>query len=441
MRHPTRWFPVVLLGIAALVLSGCQIPPGPLPGATPTAQGSLATMVAGTLTAMQSTAPPPANPTPGVPSPPPTPTAAPTPATPGPIGSAHYLWAYQEDGHTLTLYSAAGEAVTSLSLPDIESGIQVHAATPVDFAHPETLQLVYAAHHQENKEVIITINTYANGQPHTELEVGSTQHSTLINMVGIPAAGRIAYSVLTMIGYDYHSALYVHSLGSSPPTQSLYETTTSDGRIVYPLSIGADGVWFTYAYFGAPMGPVGLYHIGYQGDLLEALPQTYRLLGFDAATGWVAYTAKGTGGGNGPASLTWRPLEIGDLTAPSPQAVTMQDPVSLPDAWPVTATLSEAYIAWSVHVGSPMEGDEFLRVYTLDGQMVSVEPPTASSIIFPQTSYTLPQTWLRQQYLVLQGRDVNTQQDILILTPPNLDPDASLTLPGVYLGRAWAGTP
>ncbi|HID84619.1 MAG TPA: hypothetical protein EYH28_09415 [Anaerolineaceae bacterium] len=427
-RHmPFLRFGLLLGGLVAL-LTACQWPAPATPAATLAPQNAVATMVAGTLTAQ----PPPPTATPAV-----APTA--TPAGTSLPGSAQFLWAYRQDTGTLTLYSATGEALWSLPAPNLETGIAMHTASPVNPAQPANLWLIYAAFQQENKETLVTLVSYHNGQTQTELKIGSTLHTNLIGLAGMPAAPRIAYSTLTMVGYDYHSVLYVHSLGTAPPTHSLYEITTSDGRIIRPLSLGPDGVWFTYDYYGAPMGPVGLYHITYTGEVTQALPDAYTLLGFDAATGWVAYRANA--GDSGTGAITWRLLEIGDLTAPSPQTVTLADPVALPEAMPTGAAFSEGYIAWSTHVGPFMDGDDYLRVYTLDGQAVSVEPPTASPAIFPQTPAVYPVTWLNQQVLVLRGHDVNANQDILILTPPDLNEDASVTLPGIYLGRAWTNTP
>ncbi len=432
---------VLLIGLTLwMAIMACVAPQSSgAPTATPDTQAAIATMVAGTLVAAQSPTQP--QPTSGLSSPAPPPSPTPTASTSNPAlpGSAQYLWAWQ--GQTLTLYSATGQAIYSLPAENLVPGIPVHTPLPVDPAHLENLWLVYAAYQTDNKEQIISLVSYHDGQAQTEVKIGSTQNGTLIGMTGAPGQSRIAYSVLTMIGYDYHSVLYVHLLGSAPPTQSLYETTTSDGRVIDPLGVGPDGVWFTYDYFGAPMGPVGLYYIRYDGTLVEALPQTYRLLGFDAATGWVAYTTSTPGDNNAQASLTWRPLSIGDLTTPSPQTVTMPDPLTSPDAWPVTAAFSEGYIAWSTHLGSPMEGADYLRVFTLDGQAVIVEPPTASSPLFPQSLTATPVTWLQQNTLVLQGYAVNTSEELLILAPPNLDANQSLTLPGSYVGRAWAATP
>lgn len=440
----------LLLGGLFVVLTACQWLGATAPTATPSSQNAVATMVAGTLTAQPpspaedtatpttTAAVPPTSTATVVSAPSPFPTATPTSAANLP-GPAEFLWAYRQDANTLTLYSTTGEALWSLQVPGLDPEFTAHTASPVNPTQPAHLWLVYAAFRPENKATLVALMSYHNGQTQTELEIGDTQHTNLIGLTGIPNAPRIAYSTLSMVGYDYHSMLYVHSLGSAPPTQSLYETTTNDGRVIRPLSLGPDGVWFTYDYYGAPMGPVGLYHITYTGEVTQALPDTYTLLGFDAAVGWVAYR-EGTEG-NSPSPITWRPLEIGDLTTPSPQTVTLSDPLFPAEAVPGRAVFSTNHIAWNVHIGPFMGGEDDLRVYTLDGQAVSVVQPSPAPNPLPQVEYIRPVAWLNPDILVLQGGDVHTNQDALVLTTPDLNANASVVLPGVYMGRAWRNTP
>ena len=139
----------------------------------------------------------------------------------------------------------------------------------------------------------------------------STPQTTLTDLTGRRALLRVAYGTVIIAGYQYHSTLYVNRLDFTP-TELLFTASTDDGQVLHPLSMEPSGVGFTYAYFGAPMGPVGLYRVDYAGQVLEALPRDRRIVGFDGAVDWVAYTTVPTQGTPG-LPLTWHPGEMGNL--------------------------------------------------------------------------------------------------------------------------------
>ncbi len=374
----------------------------------------------------------------------PAPAASPTPQV-SPSSSveanlAAYVWTYVEDNQQLVLYDAQGQVVWNVSLPQYFPDAQLHTADPVAPGQTGKVRLVYHGNQVQGDEVLDVLMVYANGQSQVMTVLGSTQQTTLTALTGPRALPRVAYGAVTISDYQYHSALYVNSLDFTP-TEPLFTASTDDGRVLHPLSMESSGVWFTYAYFGAPMGPVGLYHVDYAGQVLEALPQDRRIVGFDGAVGWVAYTAAPTQGAPG-LSLTWRPVEMGNLLAPSPQAVTLEDPLaSGPDVFGVmSAAFSDHYIAWSLMVGSPMDAQYLLRVFTLSGESVVVEPPEGLSVL-KDYRYVSPLTWLRnaqgQDVLVLGARTADTEQPVVLLVPPDVSTILAV-LPGEYQGRAWA---
>lgn len=413
------------LGLVLAVSWACRIA-SPTTPATPDAQATVAAAVQATLAAATGLAPQPTAP------PTAQPTAVPTPAL---AAQPAYVWAYRDDTDALVLYDAQGQAV--LSVPVSAEGLLfpvapahgLHTLAPIPPAGPYDMVVMAAgALHRDNKEMIHTLDAISPGGSRTELRVDGN----LAGIAGIPETPRVAYAVWHMVGYQYQSALYVHTVGTAPPTRSLLEMRDDEGWGLLPVGMDTHGVWVTRAVSGAPLAPRGLSLVDFTGQEHPLLDATF--VGLDPVAGWVAYSPA-------PGTLAWQPVQSAPTPALVGNPVTVPEPVFPVDqgAIFIHAAFSSGYVAWQVHIGTPMEGWPYLRVYTLDGQPVAVQNdqgPDPAADVFEGPPWTWVRTAAGQDYVVLGGRRQSDGQEVLLFVTPDLSQTVAV-VPGHFMGVAY----
>ncbi len=411
---------------------------------TPSAPGAIETSVAGTMAAITTPAPaesagpqvtaeasvPAATGQPGASTPAPLPTI---PASAASGGDVEYFWAYDGASQSFVLYDRQGVVLLSFGATDFSAPEKryFHAANSLQPGQPVQPRLVYYSADQGG-----VIKVHDGIQ--SAVEVAAPQ---LVALVGRPGTPTIAYSLLTISGALYQSALYVKDLGAPAPTKPLLETSDPDGYVLFPLAMDGQSLWYTLrASDGISAFPMqrGLWQVdlatGQSTMLLDDM--SYRLFGFDPATGMVAYAGMAADVPN--AAMLW-----GALNDSSNHVY--HDDLWVPQTvGPNHAVFSQGgYIAWAdVLRGNLPEVFKYLkRVYTWAGQPVAEEPPTASSVIHPGVHSAWPVAWLDASssgvyVLVLQGMKTVTGPPVILLADPGMA--NIVTVPGTFLGAAYA---
>jgi len=331
------------------------------------------------------------------------------------------------------LYDAQGQIM--VTVPVEHPAFAVKPATSAHTLHYLTpggpydqVMVALAAQHQDNKAWITTLDVASPGGWRSEFQAPQR----IVGVTGIPGAPRVAYSVLSISGYQHHSALYAHQIGQAPPTQSLWEMTSNDARFLVPVGMDTHGVWFTHGVEGAPIPPRGLYFVDFQGQFVSVLTQ--RLVGVDVPLGWVAYQTDNR-------EVAWQRLQSGPGASLVGAPVVVAEPIFSVDQGVLYpgAAFSSQYIAWEAFIGSPLDGASYIRIYTLDGQPVTLQDdqgPDPAAGVFEAA----PVAWLQagpngDERVVITGFAQNTRAAVLVIAPPDLT--SAVVVPGAFMGVAY----